>query len=75
MDVLNWSLQIISLVTTLIGLFLIAKKRKFGFIHYIISLTCQGIIFYMRHDWVLVFQMLILISCNIYAFKEWKKGE
>ena len=75
MDFLIWPLQIVSLITTLVGIYFIAKKIRFGFVCYIVSLLCQGALFSMRNDWVLVFQMLVLITCNFYAFNEWKKGD
>ena len=68
-------IQVISLIATFIGLYLISEKNKKGFIFYIISLLCQGLLFYKSSYWFLVFQMSVLIICNYLTYLKWRKGE
>lgn len=66
--------SIISLITTLIGLYLLGEKKEIGFLVFTVSLLCQMYIFYIQSNWFLVFQMIILIIFNILNYKKWKKG-
>ena len=75
MDVLT-ILSIISLITTIIGLYLLGEKNALGFIVFTVSLMCQAYIFYMPDhrdgpNWFLVFQMLVLIVFNLRNYKKW----
>ena len=78
MDVLI--LSIISLITTLIGLWLLGKKKSLGFVIFTLSLACQVYIFYYNYDcgmhkpnWFLVFQMIVLIVFNLVNYRKWEK--
>lgn len=73
MDILITS--IISLVTTLIGLWLLGEKKASGFIVFTISLACQLYIFYFQKNWFLVVQMIVLILFNIYNYRKWMRGK
>ena len=64
-------LEIISLVTTLIGMYLLGEKNPYGFMIFNISLTCQLYIFFKGKNWFLFFQMIALIVFNIYNFMKW----
>jgi len=70
MDVLM-ILGIVSLITTIIGLYLLGEKNALGFIIFTISLMCQMCIFYVQHNWFLVIQMVVLIVFNIRNYKKW----
>jgi len=79
MDILI--LSIISLITTLIGLWLLGEKKPSGFIVFTTSLACQAYIFYYQYDcgehnpnWFLIIQMLVLIAFNIYNYRKWIRG-
>ena len=71
MDILI--LSIISLITTLIGLYLLGEKRASGFLIFTISLTCQAYIFYLQTNNFLFIQMIILIIFNIWNYCKWTK--
>ena len=68
-------LQIVSLVTTLIGLWLLGEKKASGFIVFTISLACQFGLFYIEKKWFLVVQMIVLILFNIYNYQKWVRGK
>ena len=68
-------IQCVSLLTTIVGIYFVSEKNKNGFILYIISLLCQLFLFYKNQYWFLVFQMVILILCNILTYLKWRKGE
>ena len=67
-------LEIISLITTLIGLYLLGEKVAVGFLIFTISLACQVYIFYKGKNWFLVVQMIVLITFNIYNYGKWAGG-
>jgi hypothetical protein len=73
MDLLTL-LEIISLITTLIGLYLLGEKKASGFLIFTASLSCQLYIFYTKEFWFLFFQMIVLIVFNIYNYKKWVRG-
>lgn len=73
MDILIVLLSIVSLITTLIGLYLLGEKSKHGFSIFTISLGCQFIIFYFEQKWFLVVQMIVLIIFNIRNYYKWGK--
>ena len=75
MDFLSIILSIISLVTTLIGLWLLGEKKQSGFLIFTVSLLCQLYIFYTQKNWFLVCQMIVLIIFNIYNFNKWGKTD
>ena len=64
-------LEIISLITTLIGLYFLGEKMAIGFLIFTISLGCQVYIFYKGKNWFLVAQMITLITFNMYNFNKW----
>lgn len=66
--------SIISLITTLIGLYLLGEKHATGFLVFTASLTCQLYIFYEQANWFLVFQMIVLIIFNIVNYRKWARG-
>jgi len=70
MDILI--LSIISLVTTLIGLYLLGEKKSKGFVIFTVSLSCQLYIFYFQKNWFLVFQMIVLIIFNLVNYRKWE---
>lgn len=67
-------LSIISLITTMIGLYMLGEKNPFGFLVFTASLACQMYIFYDQKNWFLFFQMIVLIIFNIINFKKWVLG-
>lgn len=80
MDILIFS--ILSLLTTIVGLYLLGEKKAFGFLLFTASLSCQMYIFYYNYDcgvhkpnWFLVIQMIVLILFNLRNFRKWTKGE
>ena len=75
MDILDVSIQIISLLTTIVGIYFVSEKKKCGFLLYIVSLMCQAFLFGKNSYWFLLFQMLVLIVCNLLTYLKWKKGE
>lgn len=70
MDIL---IQVISLLTTIVGLYLVGEKIKWGFIFYNVSLLCQIYLFF--GSYIIVVQLILLIIFNVYNFRKWKKGE
>ncbi len=66
-------LSIISLITTLIGLYLLGEKKASGFLIFTISLLCQTWIFYLQSNEFLFIQMIILIIFNIWNYCKWTK--
>ena len=72
MDILIFS--IVSLITTLIGLWLLGEKKASGFMIFTISLLCQLYIFGMQKNWFLVVQMVVLILFNVYNYQKWVRG-
>lgn len=75
MAILEIYIQVISLMATIAGIYLISEKRKSGFLLYVISLMCQVFLFYKSQYWFLVGQMVLLITLNIWTYFKWKKGE
>lgn len=67
-------LEITSLITTLIGLYLIGEKLPAGFMVFNISLLCQAYIFYVGKKWFLIIQMGVLISFNMFNYLKWTGG-
>ena len=65
-------LSIVSLVTTIIGLWLLGEKKPSGFLTFTISLLCQLYIFYTQQNWFLVCQMIVLIIFNMYNYRKWR---
>ncbi len=70
------TVSIISLVTTLIGLYLLGEKKALGFVIFTISLSCQAYIFYVPDhrdgpNWFLIFQMVVLIVFNLINYRKW----
>lgn len=68
-------LEILSLITTIVGLYLLGKKDKYGFIVFDLSLICQMYIFYTQNNTFLIFQMVVLIVFNTINFVKWRKDE
>jgi len=66
---------IISLITTVIGMYYVSKKIKTGFIYYSISLVAQLILFTMLSNWFLVLQMIVLLTSNVYIYWKWRKDD
>ena len=75
MDILVWVISAISLITTLIGLYYIGKKNKWGFIYHTASVICQGYLFFILSNWFLVIQMIILAAFNIRNYFLWRNEE
>lgn len=73
MDILR-ILEIISLITTVIGLYLLGEKDAYGFLIFDISLCCQAYIFFKGKNWFLLFQMFVLIVFNTYNYFKWTGG-
>jgi len=80
MDILIFS--IISLLTTVVGLYLLGKKNAFGFLLFTASLMCQMYLFYYNYDcgihkpyWFLIIQMIVLILFNFRNFRKWIREE
>ena len=73
MDILI--LSIISLITTLIGLYLLGEKKESGFLIFTISLGCQMWIFAIQGNWFLFCQMVVLIIFNMVNYWKWSKGD
>lgn len=72
MDILVAS--IISLITTLVGLYLLGEKRASGFLIFTASLICQMYIFYNQGNWFLIIQMLVLVVFNVRNYRKWTRG-
>ena len=70
MDVLR-VLEICSLITTIIGLYLLGEKQAIAFHIYNISLACQAYIFYKHKNWFLIFQMAVLVAFNLFNYYKW----
>lgn len=66
-------LEILSLITTIIGLYLLGEKKRSGFLIFDFSLLCQMIIFICNKNYFLIFQMIVLISFNSYNYVKWGK--
>lgn len=75
MDILELIISIISLTTTMVGLYYISNKKEVGFIYYIISIICQMYLFYIAKNTFLVIQMLILTICNIISYIKWRNDK
>jgi len=67
-------LEIVSLITTLIGLYLLGEKIALGFLIFTVSLACQLYIFYKGKNWFLVVQMVVLIIFNMFNYNKWIGG-
>ena len=63
--------SIVSLITTIVGLYLLGNKNALGFVVFTISLMCQMYIFYKQNNWFLVFQMIVLIIFNLRNYNKW----
>lgn len=67
-------LSIISLLTTILGLWLLGEKKASGFLIFTISLGCQLYIFYTQNNMFLVAQMVVLIAFNVFNYRKWVRG-
>ena len=67
------TLSIISLITTLIGLYYLGEKKASGFLIFTVSLTCQSYIFFIQDNFFLFCQMMILIIFNVWNYCKWVK--
>ena len=70
--------SIVSLITTLIGLYLLGEKKSLGFVVFTASLACQMYIFYVpTHrdgpNWFLMVQMAVLIIFNLVNYRKWER--
>jgi len=65
--------SILSLITTVIGLYLLGEKKASGFLVFTGSLIFQLYIFYNQSNWFLVFQMVVLIIFNVVNYRKWRK--
>ena len=65
----------ISLITTLIGLYYIGEKNKWGFVHHTISVAIQGYLFFVLQNWFLVIQMIILAAFNVRNYYKWRSED
>lgn len=72
MDFLR-TLEIISLITTIFGLYFLGEKKRIGFLIFDASLCCQFYIFYNQSNWFLCFQMVVLVMFNTYNYIKWRK--
>ena len=68
-------ISLISLITTVIGLYYLGIKRAVGYIWFTISLSCQMYLFYISKNLFLVLQMIILIVLNAKNYRKWKQEE
>jgi len=66
--------EIFSLITTIIGLYMLGEKDALGFLIFDLSLTCQIYIFYKNKNWFLIVQMIVLIIFNSYNYFKWSGG-
>ena len=67
-------LEILSLITTILGLILLGEKDALGFLVFDVSLACQIVIFSRQKNRFLIFQMIILICFNTYNYMKWIGG-
>lgn len=65
-------ISVLSLITTIIGLYYLGEKNKNGFIIFTFSLTCQLYLFYVISNWFLVFQMIVLMIFNMRNYFKWR---
>jgi len=75
MVILTWTLSIISLLTTMLGLYWLGNKNKNGFLVFNVSLNCQLVLFYLQSNYFLITQMVILIAFNTWNYLKWRKDE
>ena len=75
MVILTWTLSIVSLITTIVGLYWLGNKNINGFLIVNVSLNCQLVIFWFQSNWFLVIQMVILIAFNTWNYLKWRKDE
>ena len=68
-------LEIASLITTIIGLYLLGEKDKNGFLVFDASLLCQMYIFYIQGHIFLIIQMAVLIFFNTINYIKWRRDE
>ncbi|MFW9877021.1 MAG: hypothetical protein ACFFG0_28350 [Candidatus Thorarchaeota archaeon] len=83
MDILNFifgnmngptiAISLVSLVTTLLGLYALGEKYKSGFMLYNISLICQMVLFYTNR--FIVIQLIVLMIFNFRNYYKWGKEE
>jgi hypothetical protein len=64
-------LEISALITTIVGLYRLGEKDRYGFLIFDISLCCQFFIFYKNNQWFLCFQMIVLLVFNTYNYFKW----
>lgn len=67
-------LEIISLITTVVGLYMLGEKDPLGFLIFDVSLSCQIYIFAKHKNWFLICQMIVLIVFNTYNYFKWTGG-
>jgi hypothetical protein len=73
MDFLN-KLGIVSLLLTLVSLYLVGEKVPIGWLIFIISYSIQVFIFVKTKQFFLIVQMGILSLFSVYNFIKWSGG-
>ncbi len=68
-------ISVLSLLTTIVGLYYLGEKDKKGFLVFTFSLGCQLYLFYILSNWFLVIQMIVLIGFNIRNYYKWRKED
>ena len=64
-------IEIISLITTIIGLYMLGEKIPLGFVMFTVSVLCQLYIFLKGQNWFLSIQMIILAIFNMWNYFKW----
>lgn len=66
-------LNILLVVTALIGAFLIAKKQKAGFLVYFITELCYAALGYTTEQYGLIAIAGVYLTMNMYSYVQWSK--
>jgi nicotinamide riboside transporter PnuC len=75
MDILTITISSVSLLATIVGLWLLGNKKKSGFVIFTVSVLLQSILFFKLSNWFLFAQMFILAAFNMKNYFKWKKEE
>jgi len=61
----------LSFLSIVIGMILMARKNKYGWLTYIMANILWAIYWILTHNYFIVLQELFFISVNIYGWHKW----
>lgn len=68
-------MNIIAVISSLVGVLLLAHKVKWGFAIYFVTEISMAYIGWATHQYGLIIMSCVYFSANVYAYTKWHKEE